>query len=203
MKPFLEQFQNDTSLVPFLAQKISKILKTMMEKLIKKHLLSNDISMTSILKIDVGDSKNHVSIEKVVAGFAALNELEKENISKENTEEFKRECVKCYKTLILKIIERSPLKYETVRQLCCLNPQYIVRRSNSSVAKFGGFMSTMISHKFLQPADCDRLVDQYKDLCIKMKMEDDHYKNYNLISGERIDMLFFKLIAADPHFKLL
>ena len=84
MKPFLEQFQNVTPLVPFLAKKISNILKTMMEKFIKKHLLSNDISMTSILKIDVGDSKNHVSIKKVVVGFAALKELEKENISKEN-----------------------------------------------------------------------------------------------------------------------
>ena len=77
--------------MPFLAQEISKILKTMMKKFIKKHSLSNDISMTPILKIDVGDSKNQGSIEKVVVGFAALKELEKENISKENTEELKRQ----------------------------------------------------------------------------------------------------------------
>ena len=88
MKPFLEQFKNDEPLVPFLAQEISKILKTLMEKFMKKRVVPDDISITSILKIDVVDSKNHVPIQKVV-GFTALKELKNENISEEYTDEFK------------------------------------------------------------------------------------------------------------------
>lgn len=196
LHPFLELFQCDKPMVPFLAQEVSKLMKSIMENFIKKSLLPDNMSMTSILNVDVVDKKNHVLLKKVTIGFAAQTVLKNKNISTEKIEEFKQQILVCYKTFILKIKERSPLKYEIARQLCCMDPRYMSSHPNSSTTKFEGLIATMIDKKFLKPEVCDKIVKQYKALLRKTKIENsEDFKNYDIKSSERLDVFFRELIG--------
>jgi hypothetical protein len=196
LHPFLELFQCDKPMVPFLAQEVSKLMKSIMEIFIKKSLLPDNMSMTSILNVDVVDKKNHVLLKKVTIGFAAQTVLKNKNISTEKIEEFKQQILVCYKTFILKIKERSPLKYEIARQLCCMDPRYMSSHPNSSTTKFEGLIATMIDKKFLKPEVCDKIVKQYKALLRKTKIENsEDFKNYDIKSSERLDVFFRELIG--------
>ena len=68
---------------------------------------------------------------------------------------------------------------------------------NSSLSKFEGILKAMISQKFLKPNECDLLVQQFKCLQRKIKLvHKEEFLQYSIKSGERIDILFAKLIGG-------
>lgn len=204
LKPFLMHFQTDKPMIPFLAQEISKIIKEIMDKFIKKHLLPDEMSMSSIMNIDINQSKNYIPIKNIVIGFSALTAMSEVDASIDEIIELKEQCLSCYKTLILKLLERSPLKFELARQLCCLNPHYMCTHPNSSLSKFEGILKAMISQKFLKPNECDLLVQQFKCLQREIKLvHKEEFLQYSIMSGERIDILFAKVIGGKSEYSKL
>lgn len=205
MKPFLEIFQSDKPLVPFLGQELFTIIKALMEKFIQKHLISGSTTaLASVLKVDVKNTKNHVPLSKVSIGFAAKEALSQSHAEDnvESLDAFRKQCVECYKAVVIKMQDRSPLKYDIVRQLICLNPNYISSHPNSSITKFEALMSTLIARKLLQPEECDKLLKQYKDFG-REKVIKELFSDYNVTTGERLDVLFANLIGREAKFKHL
>ena len=65
-------------MAPFLAEEIHKMMKDLMEKFVKKELLSNSIS--SMMEVDFSDKKNHVENKNINIGFAAKGFLSKVSV---------------------------------------------------------------------------------------------------------------------------
>jgi hypothetical protein len=93
--------------------------------------------------------------------FAAHTALQVAQVTDDNEEEFKEKYLLCYQTLIKKLKDRSPLKYEFARQLCCLNPQYLVNHPNGSTHKFDGTRVCVINKKFIEPSLCDNIANSF------------------------------------------
>jgi len=202
LHPFLEQFQNDKPMIPFLGEGVHKLINCVMENFIKRHLIS-ETSLSSVLKTDVTDAKNYLPLTKVEIGFAAQTALNKAAVSAESVDTFKQECLQCYKSLVLKLQERSPLQFEIVRLLCCLNPKYISTHSASpSIAKFAGIMNAMIAKKFLGPKQCDQIANQYKAF-VREKVTKELFCDYNVKTSKRLDAVIAELIGQDTEFREL
>lgn len=206
MEPFLVIFQSNSPMTPFMDQEISKLLKSVMERFIKKDILSQSRAMTSLLKIDVEDTTNHIPVKHVVIGFAAKTSLSSLDLSEAKVAEFKSQCLMAYQSIVLKFQRRknSPCNSELVPYLSSLNPTYMVNHPNNTVVKFEAVLTTLIEKRFLMPAECDEIMKQYKCLINLIKIEKkEEFTEYDLRTDERLDKLFGEMIGMKKEYSEL
>ena len=77
MRPYLQTFQSDGPLLPFITSELETLLQTMMGKFMKRAVLEVANSAYKIAKLNVLDSATHVAPSEVDIGFAAKTTLEK------------------------------------------------------------------------------------------------------------------------------
>ena len=199
LEPFLRMFQSSKPMAPFLAEEIHKIMKTIMEKFIKEELLSDSIS--SLIDVDVEESKNHIEMKKIKIGYAAKTCLSKANVGKVKETEFRYQVLSCYKAFILKLKERSPIKFKFVLQLRSLKPQYIIRHPNASVTNFEKLLDSLIESRYLKAPECDTLLKQYRDFLSLIRLNHkEKFTEFNLKTEDRLDVLFYSIIGNDTKF---
>ena len=79
--------------------------------------------------------KNHKNPKHVDIGFAALDTLKKA-ASELCILSFKNDCIKLLSAIVLKLLERSCLKYSLVPSLLSVVPQKLVSDSAEAQVKF-------------------------------------------------------------------
>ena len=202
VEPFLRKFQTNKPMAPFLAEDIYKILKDLMERFIKEEMLSNSIS--SLIEVDVENTKNHVENKKVKIGYAAKTCLSKEKTGEIKEAEFKSQSLDCFKSIVLKLKERSPIKYKFVLYLRSLKPQYIINHPHATVSNFEKLLDSLIEFKFLNATECDTLLKQYKTFISLIRLEHkEKFTDFGLKSEDRLDLLFHSVIGNDKKFREL
>ena len=77
MTPYLQTFQSDWSLLPFITSELETLLWTLMGKFMKRAVLEGANSAYKIAKLNVLDSATHVAPSEVDIGFAAKTTSEK------------------------------------------------------------------------------------------------------------------------------
>lgn len=126
LQPFLKSFQSDKPMCPFLAQELFQLLLDISEKFIQQSALQT-ISPSTVIHLDFEDQTNQKEPKKVHIGFATNEALK--NVSGISDQikllEFKLQCLLFYKSIVCKVIERSPLKFSFIRSLACLDPKII------------------------------------------------------------------------------
>ena len=70
LHPFLEVFQTERPMLPFMAEYIYDILHIILEKFIKKSIMEKATSMAKLAKVDVMEKENLVHAKNVDIGFA-------------------------------------------------------------------------------------------------------------------------------------
>ena len=201
VQPFLTLFQANKPMAPFLAEEIHKMMKDLMEKFVKKELLSNSIS--SLMEVDFSDKENHVENKNINIGFAAKGYLSKASVGDARKFEFRHQCLTCYEGILSKLKERSPIKYEFVLHLRSLSPHYIITHPNGSIKCFEKILECLINYKYLNAADCDCILKEYKSLISEIRLEHkERFSEFNLKS-DRLDSLFYDLIGVNPKYKTL
>ena len=97
VRPYLQTFQSDGPLLPFITSELETLLQTLMGKFMKRAVLEGANSAYKIAKLNVFDSATHVAPSEVDIGFAAKTTLEKvykeRKISQLQVLEFRKECV--------------------------------------------------------------------------------------------------------------
>ena len=96
MRPYLQTFQSDGSLLPFISFELETLLWTLMGKFMKRAVFEGANSANKIAKLNVLDSAAHVVPSEVDIGFATKTILEKvykdKKISQPQVLEFRKEC---------------------------------------------------------------------------------------------------------------
>ena len=77
MRPYLQIFQSDEPLLPFITSELETLLWTLMSKFMKRAALEGANSAYKIAKPNVLDSATHAAPSDVDIGFAAKTTLEK------------------------------------------------------------------------------------------------------------------------------
>ena len=112
MQPYLQVFQSDAPLLPFVTSDLQGLLETLMSKFVKQGELEKAGMTLKLVKLDVTQPSPQVAPRDADVGFAAkasLEKLLKEKISDLQAFEFKKDCITMLASTVAKIQERSPL----------------------------------------------------------------------------------------------
>ena len=127
--PYLQKFQGNTPLVPFMTIEVTVLLETLMQKFIKQSELQTSNSPVKITKLNALETGIHLATADIDVGFAAtatLTNAVKGKKLRQLQVEFKKECCAVLGTIVTKIQERSPLKYSFAVKLASLDRRLIV-----------------------------------------------------------------------------
>ncbi|XP_071482987.1 uncharacterized protein, partial [Diadema antillarum] len=167
INPFLTDYQTDAPMLPFLAEDLTRMLASVMQRFLK--LDRNTItSPYKIMQIDVSDEAIQLPLTKIDIGFYTEKKLKdltgKKIISDRRVLEFRTQAKKFLAAMTRKLIERCPLKYGLVRNLGCLNPRNMARDKDNSMTKLKRMPSTLSDENRLEDS-CDDIIREYVEAC--------------------------------------
>ncbi|CAM4635460.1 unnamed protein product [Leuciscus chuanchicus] len=166
LKSFLEKFQTDAPMVPFLAKELESILRCLLSCFIKREELEKIKTPVQLLKLDIQNKSIHVPLKQLDTGFATKQALE--TASKKllenpvNIQVFKKECVSFLAVTCKKIMERSPLMYPAVRHMSSLDPVIMVTETEHAIAMFEKLLQVILNAGWCTASECDKILAQYK-----------------------------------------
>ena len=140
MKPYLQVFQSDAPLLPFVISELHSLLQTLMGKFVKREELEAADSLYKIAKLNVSHAASHVAPSEIDIGFAAKATVDKalreKRVSQLQVLEFRKECEVMLQTTVSKMQERSPLKYNLARKLVSMDPRLMVSNPDNATKMF-------------------------------------------------------------------
>ena len=198
MRPYLQTFQSDGTLLPFITSELETLLRTLMGKFMKRAVLEGANSAYKIAKLNVLDSATHVAPSEVDIGFAAKTTLEKvykeKKISQLQVLEFRKECESMLATTVAKIQERSPLKYNFPRKLASLDPRVMVSNPDQTVKMFQEVLQRLIETRWKTSEEADTVLAEYRKLVSDAKRYHlDKFSSFK-ITTDRLDSFLFEVL---------
>ena len=129
MMPYLQKFQGNALFVPFMTTEVTVLLETWMQKFIKQRELQAANRPAKLAKLNALETGIHLATADIDVGFAAtatLTNAVKGKKLRQLQVEVKKECCAMLATIVTKIQERSPLKYNFAIKLASLDPRLMV-----------------------------------------------------------------------------
>ncbi|XP_060753828.1 uncharacterized protein LOC132864430 isoform X1 [Neoarius graeffei] len=166
LKPFLEAFQTDAPMNPFLAKDLQILLKSLISCFMKREVLENIKTPVQMLKTDVQDKALHLPLKEVDLGFATKQALEKasEKLLEKLLlgQQFRRECVAFLSATAKKLLDKCPLNYAAVRHMACLDPVTMISDQRSAISMFEKLLQLLLNANWHTAEDCDQILSEYK-----------------------------------------
>ena len=168
VSPFLTLYQTDRPMLPFLSNDLGKVLRGLMERVIKPEALAGRKEPSKLLHVEWNDSKNQLRNSKVKAGFAAeriISQLTSaKKVSEKQVYEFRDNCKQFVLKMISKIVEKSPITYSLVRNMVCLDPANLPTKKEPSVAKLTHILRNLVDAGQVSEHLCDPALTEYSAL---------------------------------------
>ena len=199
MRPYLQTFQSDGPLLPFITPVLETLLQILMGKfIVKRAVLEGANSAYKIAKLNVLDSATHVAPSEVDIGFTAKTTLEKvykeKKISQLQVLEFRKECESMLATTVAKIQERSPLKYNFARKLASLDPRVMVSNPDQAIKMFQEVLQRLIETRWKTSEEADTVLVEYRKLVSDAKRYHlDKFSSFK-ITTDRSDSFLFEVL---------
>ena len=163
MMPYLQNFQGNAPLVPFMTTEVTVILETLMQKFIKQSELQAPNSPAKIAKLNVLETGIHLATAGIDVGFIVTatytKALKEEKLSQLQMYEFRKECCAMLATIVTKIQDRGPLKYSFARKLASLDPM-IVAEPDTAVKIFKYVLTKLVDTKWRTTEQADSILTQ-------------------------------------------
>ena len=149
LKGFLQIFQTDNPMLPFLAANLESMFKTLMKMFVRREILDGVVTGYKLVKIDLTNSSNIVPSELINLPTATKNLLKSNILSEDKKRQFKKDCITILVAIVSKLQERSPLKYLVVRCASCIAPLNMVRNKDECSVKFTKLIDKLYSCKWI------------------------------------------------------
>ena len=206
LHPFLEVFQRERPMLPFMAEYLYDILCTILDKFIKKSVMEKVTSMAKLAKVDVMEKENLLHAKEVDIGFAArklITDLQKKKVSERQVFEYQNEYQVFLQSLTVKLLERCPLQYPIVRNIVCLDPKYMAAHPDQAMNKMRQLLEKLMNLKQRSADDCDTILRQYKTFIREVgRHAREEFSAFNSIEDE-LDTFLFTHLGKKPRFEEL
>ena len=200
MKPYLQVFQSDAPLLPFVTSELHALLQTLMGKFVKREELEAADSPYKITKLNVSHAASHVTPSEIDIGFAAKalvdKALREKRISQLQVLEFRKECEVMLQTTVSKVQEKSPLKYNLARKLVSMDPRLMVSNPDNATKMLQQVLQILIENRWKTPEVADTVLAQYRKFVFNAKKY--HPEKFSSFkSGEdRLDSFLSETLQA-------
>ena len=198
MRPYQQTFQSDGPLLPFITSELETLLWTLMGKFMKRAVLEGANSAYKIAKLNMLDSATHVAPSEADIDFAAKITLEKvykeKKISQLQVLEFRKECESMLVTIVVKIQERSPLKYNFARKLASLDPRVMVSNPDQAIKMFQEVLQRLIETRWKTSEEADTVLAEHRKLISDAKRYHPDKLSSFKITTDRLDSFLFEVL---------
>ncbi|XP_011873059.1 PREDICTED: uncharacterized protein LOC105564901, partial [Vollenhovia emeryi] len=165
IEPFLEKYQNDAPLAPYLYTDLTCLLVDLINIFVKKEVLEKE---TSIDRINLNNNANIILPKNLKLGFVVRSEFKKQKEIKEfEIKSFKDDCVIILKLICQKIIAKSPIKYKLCKGITFCDPQLLSYSLSQALRRLEIVLEIFQEKKWLSYTECDELLKEFKDFCSK------------------------------------
>ena len=152
---YLEIFQTDRPMVPFLSDSPECLLRNLMKMIVKPEVMGGTSTSAAfkLVKLDLSNNENLISPEllKLPTGTKGLLNTLKEDQKRQ----FKKDCRIIIITLIKKLQERCPLAYQIARSASSLSPLNMVRNKAKCSTQFISLVDKLYSGKWISSVAAD------------------------------------------------
>lgn len=205
VEPFLKRYQSDRPLMPFLASDLHSLIKSLMQCFVTEEALSGCSSSRKLMDIDVKDRKTHRKPQQIELGFKTSSLLQKANkndprVSEAMVTNFRKECKDFLAELVLKLTDKSPLKYNLVRNMACLDPRKLSDKEDCK-KKMKNVLRCMIDSKRVTETQADVVLSEY--LSFIETSADAHSASSFDPTKDRVDTWFFETLSQKPEYNNL
>ena len=111
----------------------------------------------------------------------------------------KKEATSIMAELCTLIVEKSPVKYPTARQLACLNPGNMASDPQNSATAFEKLLRTLSDTHWIQDAQCQLALDEFRTL---LKQCDSSFTEFSMLR-DRLDTFWIETISKSPLYRNL
>ena len=129
--------------MPFMDDMLASIIRRLLKIFLLRSVV-NVVTSHQLIKLDITKKGflPQLAVKLPTASKALLSTLE---ISSSKKIKLIDQCVSMVKTIVLKLQERSPLKYLIVRCSSCLVPRSIVNESESVILQFNKVVDSYLN----------------------------------------------------------
>lgn len=189
-KPFLEKFQADAPLSPFLGADLFAMTKRLYSLILTPEYVMT-VTKASHLKIPKDLPSNAFKREADFSlGHQAeviLKELkEAGKVSELKLKDFRQNFLKFIKGMVNKILSKSPLKYDIVSFIQCLDPTVITLEPIKAKKLFKKVTEHLSLTKWIQGDEVDQVLYDFETLVDRLSQSTVRY------NGERLDEFFIE-----------
>ena len=207
LHPFLEVFERERPMLPFMAEYLYDILCTILDKFIKKSVMEKVTSMAKLAKVDTMEKENLLHAKEVDIWFAArklITDLQKKKkVSERQIFEYQNECQVFLQSLTVKLFERCSLQYPVVRNIVCLDPKYMAAHPDQAMDQMRQLLEKLMNLKQRSADDCDTILRQYKTFIGEVgRHAREEFSAFTNIEDE-LDTFLFTHLGKKPRFEEL
>ena len=159
----------------------------------------NVVTSHQLIKLDITKKGflPQLAVKLPTASKALLSTLE---ISSSKKIKLIDQCVSMVKTIVLKLQERSPLKYLIVRCSSCLVPRSIVNESESFNLQFNKVVDKLFKHQQLNN-EADEAKLQFEEfVTIYVPRHSDKFNSFN-VSMQCLDKFYGEFLHKNQQYK--
>lgn len=205
LKGFLELFQTDRPMVPFLETRLADIFKMLLKMIVKPEifdeLTKSGSSSLKLVKFDLSKSANLVHHELVKLPTATKSLLKSSTMSTDKKRCFMKECKAIVVSLVTKLQERSPLNYLICRNASSLLPSRMINQKLTCSSQFWRLVEKLYELKWLSSERSDAAKTEYESLLQSANSElKDRFLTFKPIQ-DRIDEFFANIMHGNPKYK--
>lgn len=200
LEPFLETYQTNEPLAPFLHDSVCNVLKSIMTRFVKQEILDAATSSFKLSKIDLDNPENLQAAKNINLGYetrSAIRDVKNsKHISDARILQFRQECKKCLVQCSKKILEKSPIKFKMTKGASCLSPENILNK------KYGlnclkQALEVFTDNKWFTGIAADSIERSYEAFCNNLSVID-MCKSFDR-KTERLDVLFAPVLQCETN----
>lgn len=206
-EPFLRRFQSAEPLAPYLYSQLCNLMKTLLSRIVKSSKLNAANTALKLVSIDLNESDNLLQVSNIDLGFQTAKYLKEVRASEVEVLRFQTECQKMLKALIAKLVERSPLKYKTVRGLSCLDPAMILLQPDCANLRMKCLLGVLYEANRVSENVAEKAKNQYSLLCTEAAgVLSAEFKRFHPNSNDydesedkrRLDVFYASILSKNP-----
>ena len=199
---FLKAFQTDAPMVPFLADALEEIMRSLMKYVIKKDVLETCVTAYKLNKLDVFAEKNQRDATQLRYPTEASALIKK--LPPGDRTVVAQSFLTMVTSTVAKLQERSPLKYQFVRSASALSPDNIVDEAPEVLQlKFEKVVDLLFQHKRLTSAEADASKDEYESFVTEARISHkDKFQAYKKLD-DRLDEFLGKFLDGNSKYSCM
>lgn len=196
LEVFLRKFQSPSPLVPFLYKSLDVILRSLLEKFVKKSVLEKETN--SLLKLDLQNQNLFLPLNDIDLGFRTNKYFKECKASEKEKTDFLKDCRYFLINVVKKICERSPLKYKVVKTAMSLDPDNLVKEKKLAKEMFNSLLQLFADKNMISLELGESCSIQFNEL-LNDPYLDDVYTDYKKSTVD-LDRFYTNLLSRKTEY---